>query len=66
MKFFGSSFMTDETGIIVESLNREEEGLLIHSYDLDEIQKNRRDWGIFRDRRPEMYTPILKMDDSEK
>lgn len=65
MKFFGSSFMTDETGTVVESLNREEEGILLHTYDLDAIKKNRRDWGIFRDRRPEMYSSILKMDDSE-
>lgn len=65
MKFFGSSFMTDETGTIVESLNREEEGILLHTYDLDQIYRNRRDWGIFRDRRPEMYQSILKHDDSE-
>lgn len=65
MKFFGSSFMTDEFGNIVESANREEETLLTHSYDLDEIFKKRRDWGIFRDRRPEMYKDILNSDISK-
>ena len=65
MKFFGSSFMTDEFGNIVESANREEETLLTHSYDLDDIFKKRRDWGIFRDRRPEMYKDILNSDISK-
>ena len=66
MKFFGSSFMTDETGTIVESMDRIEEGFRVHSYDLDKIMNARRDWGIFRDRRPEMYKVILKNDASEE
>lgn len=65
MKFFGSSFMTDCFGNIVESADRESETLLVHSYDLDECAKVRRDWGIFRDRRPEMYSSILKQQDIE-
>ena len=53
--FYGSSFMTDETGEILEEASRDEEEILIHTYDLDEIANNRLSWGIFRDRRPECY-----------
>lgn len=65
MTFYGSSFMTDQTGTIVESLDRTSEGILTHEYDLDAIRKYRRDWGVFRDRRPECYSDILKSDASE-
>lgn len=58
--FYGSSFMTDETGEIVEDGSRDKEEILIHTYDLDEIQENRLGWGIFRDRRPDMYGMISK------
>lgn len=53
--FYGSSFMSDETGEIVESASRDREEILIHEYDLDKIQENRLSWGLFRDRRPEAY-----------
>ena len=66
MKFYGSSFITDETGTVVESANREDETILTHSFDLDECYLRRRDWGIFRDRRTDLYKPILKNDDSEE
>lgn len=66
MTFFGSSFIADEEGNLVEKANRTEETILLHSFDLDEIYKKRRDWGIFRDRRPEMYQDILSMDASKE
>ncbi len=59
LEFYGSSFMTDETGEILESASRDKEEILIHTYDLDEIYENRMSWGIFRDRRPECYGDIL-------
>ena len=65
MTFFGSSFIANEEGNIVEELNREEEGFIIHEFDLDEINKKRVDWGVFRDRRVDLYSSILKLDDSE-
>jgi N-carbamoylputrescine amidase len=58
--FYGSSFMTDETGGIAESAGREGECILTHSYDLDEIAEKRLSWGIFRDRRPECYLALCK------
>ena len=58
--FYGSSFITDETGEIVADGCRDQEEILIATFDLDEIAKNRLSWGIFRDRRPECYDIITK------
>ena len=59
LNFYGSSFMTDETGELLETASRDKEEILIHTYDLDEIAENRLSWGLFRDRRPECYGDIL-------
>jgi len=56
--FYGSSFMTDETGALLEDASRDKEEVLVHTYDLDTIRDNRLSWGLFRDRRPEMYGVI--------
>ena len=56
--FFGSSFIADETGQLVKSASRDKEEILIQTFDLDKIRDNRLSWGIFRDRRPEMYKDI--------
>lgn len=55
LTFYGSSFITDCTGEIVKQADRENEGILTEEFDLDEIRDNRLSWGVFRDRRPEMY-----------
>ena len=52
LDFYGSSFITDETGAIVEEANRKDEAILLHEFDLDAIDEMRMSWGIFRDRRP--------------
>lgn len=53
--FYGSSFITDETGEIKVQADRTEETVLLQEFDLDEIAENRLSWGLFRDRRPEYY-----------
>ncbi len=53
--FYGSSFIADHRGDLVESFDREDEGVLIHEFDLDFLQTHRAAWGFFRDRRPEFY-----------
>ncbi len=58
LHFYGSSFITDETGELLETAGREEETVLLHRFDLDAIQENRLSWGLFRDRRPHCYTAI--------
>ena len=58
MTFYGSSFIADETGAIVAELGRMEEGVTVASFDLDAIARARTSWGLFRDRRPELYGVI--------
>lgn len=64
MTFYGSSFIADQTGQLVERADRQTEGTLVHTFDLDEIAKQRDWWGIFRDRRPNMYG-VLATSDSQ-
>ena len=59
LTFYGSSFITDGTGEIVEQAGRDAEGVLTHTFDLDELWDFRRSWGVFRDRRPGMYQEII-------
>lgn len=59
MTFYGSSFIADNHGEIVEQADDSTETVLVHEFDLDELARERREWGIFRDRRPEMYKTIL-------
>lgn len=59
MTFYGSSFIADETGAKVAEANRTDETVLVAEFDLDETAARRREWGVFRDRRPEMYGTII-------
>ncbi len=58
LRFYGASFICDETGELLETAGREEEAVLLHRFDLDAIQENRLSWGLFRDRRPHCYGAI--------
>ena len=60
LDFYGSSFITDETGEILEKAGRTGDTVLVHTFDLDGIKRARLDWGLFRDRRPEMYENISR------
>ncbi len=57
--FYGTSFITDETGEIVADLGRKEEGVLIATFDLDKIDQARAAWGFFRDRRTDLYDILI-------
>jgi N-carbamoylputrescine amidase len=57
--FYGTSFITDETGEIVTDLGRTEEGILIATFDLDKIDQARAAWGFFRDRRSDLYDILI-------
>ena len=59
MTFYGSSFIADETGGIVEEADRTTEAVLVHTFDLDQAALRRREWGVFRDRRPELYGILM-------
>lgn len=58
LKFYGSSFITDSTGALIQTMGREEQGVILAEFDLDEISRDRRNWGLFRDRRPDQYGMI--------
>jgi N-carbamoylputrescine amidase len=58
MTFYGSSFIAGPTGEIVSELGRTEEGITTATFDLDEIARMRASWGLFRDRRPELYDAL--------
>jgi N-carbamoylputrescine amidase len=62
MTFYGSSFIADHTGAKIAEANRGDETVLTASFDLDAIAELRGYWGTFRDRRPEMYRPLLTLD----
>ena len=64
MTFYGSSFIADPMGDIVAELGRSEEGVAIATFDLDDIAKMRASWGLFRDRRPELYGVLRSHDAS--
>jgi len=57
--FYGHSFIADHTGALVESFGQQDEGVLVHSFDLAEIESYRADWGFFRDRRPDLYGALV-------
>jgi N-carbamoylputrescine amidase len=58
MTFYGSSFISDPTGDIVAELSRSEEGYVVYTFDLDEVARMRSSWGLFRDRRPDLYDAL--------
>tara|TARA_B100001142_G_scaffold263507_1_gene266814 strand:+ start:764 stop:1624 length:861 start_codon:yes stop_codon:yes gene_type:complete len=60
MTFYGSSFITDGTGVKVKECSRDNEEYIIQEFDLDSIQEHRSSWGFFRDRRTDLYKDILK------
>lgn len=60
LNFYGSSFVADETGELLETAARDKEEILMQSFDLDELQQKRLEWGLFRDRRPECYHKITE------
>jgi len=60
--YYGSSFIADHTGALVREANRDQEAVITAELDLDAIREYRRAWGLFRDRRPDLYGPLLTLD----
>jgi N-carbamoylputrescine amidase len=58
--FYGSSFITDETGEVLEDAGRSDECVILHTFDMEAVDTLRMSWGLFRDRRPEMYGEISR------
>ena len=62
MSFYGSSFITDHKGKLLAEADRDSRGVLVQTLDLAVMREERLTWGIYRDRRPEMYGPLLGLD----
>ncbi len=62
MTFYGSSFIASHTGEIVAQADRSSESVVTAAFDLQAVRRYRQAWGLFRDRRPELYHPILSLD----
>jgi N-carbamoylputrescine amidase len=60
MVFYGSSFIADHTGAKLAEADRVTEGVITASLDMQAIANLRRIWGVFRDRRPNLYGEIAK------
>ena len=61
LTFYGSSFIADETGAKLAEADRVTPGILTAELDFEEIRAKRASWGLFRDRRPELYSPLLSL-----
>jgi N-carbamoylputrescine amidase len=62
--FYGSSFIADQTGAMTEVASRDKQEILTATFDLEKLRANRASWGLFRDRRPQLYKPLLTLDGS--
>ena len=55
LEFYGSSFIAGPTGDKIVEAGRSSETVLTATFDLDEVASLRRSWGVFRDRRVDLY-----------
>lgn len=62
LTFYGTSFIAGPTGEIVTEAGRDDETVLTATFDLDAVAELRHGWGVFRDRRPELYRPLWALD----
>lgn len=60
LKFYGTSFLTNETGDVIAKAGNDDEEILTASYDFEKLRSVRLEWGVFRDRRPDMYGLLTK------
>jgi len=64
--FYGSSFITDATGAKVVEAGRDDERVLVADIDIEGNRAMRAAWGLFRDRRPELYGAITSLDGNQQ
>lgn len=62
MTFYGSSFITDHTGVKVAEANSTDESVLVHRFDREATREYRETWGVYRDRRPDLYGVLGTLD----
>ena len=62
MTFYGHSFIAGHTGEIIQQADGKSEQVITATLDLKAIREYRHAWGLFRDRRPDLYEPLLTLD----
>jgi N-carbamoylputrescine amidase len=62
VSFYGNSFIAGPTGELVAAAGEEDDVVLTASFDLEAITLQRAGWGLFRDRRPQLYRALLGAD----
>ena len=62
IRFYGSSFIADATGAKVAEAGEEGDAILDTTFDLNQTAQLRDNWFVFRDRRPELYGPLVSLD----
>ena len=60
-RFYGSSYIVNPRGQIEAQASPDKDELLIHEIDLDMVREIRNNWQFFRDRRPELYDPLIEL-----
>lgn len=60
--FWGQSFITGARGEIVAEADDSTEIAITARFDVEDIRAQRAGWGLFRDRRPDLYGPLLSLD----
>ena len=58
--FYGSSYIVNPRGKIEAQASGDQDELLVHEIDLDMVREVRNKWQFFRDRRPELYDPLVE------
>ncbi len=62
LTFYGSSFIADQTGAKLAEAGRDARTVITASFGLEAIRAERAAWGLFRDRRPELYGALTTSD----
>lgn len=66
LTFYGSSFIAGPEGELLAQAGRDSEEVVTATVDLAAIRRARASWGVFRDRRPDLYGPIATLDGRSK
>lgn len=61
INFYGSSFVSDHRGEFIAESPRDKQVIQCAELDLQATNQYRRSWGLFRDRRPELYKRLLDL-----
>jgi N-carbamoylputrescine amidase len=62
INFYGSSFIAGPQGNKIVEAGRGEQTVIVSEFDLDALEVGRIEWGVFRDRRPDLYKMIGSYD----